>query len=289
MSSWKLVEAEIVRPTNASKTPAKAGGAAAATPSGGKKSNKGKKRATDPRYASFVPPLSEADRNYYTQLGMQQIELLFSTDYLSTDTYLRSFMDFEGFVPVMLVLGYPNVACCGCTLEDIVLCLREHPLFDLEESNLTFRLKDNWRRWLMPYRGPEKGFGLPTKYTLEQQQCWSQQEEDMLYVGSYESNDGYGGGGGSYMEEFLMQQQQQQQQQQKGQEKQDQQEQEQKSLLGGEEAAEPYVNAATAVVEGDAPVEAAAAAPEAAVVVGQIGEVGGGGTTAYAAEEENSV
>jgi hypothetical protein len=47
-------------------------------------------------------------------------EMLFSTDYLCTDAYMRSYMDVEGYLPIAFVANYPNVACYGAPYQDLV-------------------------------------------------------------------------------------------------------------------------------------------------------------------------
>lgn len=50
--------------------------------------------------------LSDSDKDYYTHLAIQQIELIFSSDSLSMDTFVRSYMDQAGYVPVGKKLNY---------------------------------------------------------------------------------------------------------------------------------------------------------------------------------------
>lgn len=63
------------------------------------------------------------------------------------DTYIRSYMDEAGFVPIALVLGYPNVAGFYAQYYDIVQRLQEiseSSLLEVDIANETIRLKEGW-------------------------------------------------------------------------------------------------------------------------------------------------
>lgn len=63
------------------------------------------------------------------------------------DTYLRSYMDVEGFVPLALLCGYPNVAACGANYYDVISALQsraEANQLEVDLPNETIRLKEKW-------------------------------------------------------------------------------------------------------------------------------------------------
>ena len=72
--------------------------------------------------------------------------MLYNIDYLCVDTYFRSFMDVEGFVPIAFVANYPNVACYGASITDMMDKLSQSPngLIEVDFVNETIRLKHNW-------------------------------------------------------------------------------------------------------------------------------------------------
>jgi hypothetical protein len=68
-------------------------------------------------------------------------------DNLCMDTFIRSYMDVEGFVPLALVCGYQNVACFGALIPDIVARLQETvqmSRLEVDAVNETVRLKEGW-------------------------------------------------------------------------------------------------------------------------------------------------
>lgn len=66
------------------------------------------------------------------------------------DTYVRAYMDVEGYVPIALVCNYYNVACFGCSYYDILNKLKEvagrSKFYELDEENETIRLKEGWEK-----------------------------------------------------------------------------------------------------------------------------------------------
>ena len=75
-------------------------------------------------------------------------ELLYGTDYLCVDTYFRSYMDVEGFVPMALLCSYPNIACYATPIEELVskLAAKEDSLLEVDSVNETVRLKEGWEK-----------------------------------------------------------------------------------------------------------------------------------------------
>ena len=86
-------------------------------------------------------------------------EYFFSPDSLCSDTYIRSYMDEAGFIPIAFVCNFPDVLAIGAYYEDILDGLKKSVLFELDLENETLRLREGWQKWLIPNgRG---GFGLP--------------------------------------------------------------------------------------------------------------------------------
>lgn len=75
-------------------------------------------------------------------------ELLYGVDYLCVDTYFRSYMDEEGYVPMALLSSYPNISCYGASIEDLVLKLsqKEDSILEVDVTNETVRLKEGWEK-----------------------------------------------------------------------------------------------------------------------------------------------
>ena len=75
-------------------------------------------------------------------------ELLYGTDYLCVDTYFRSYMDVEGYVPMALLCSYPNIACYATPIEELVqkLAAKEDSLLEVDSVNETVRLKEGWEK-----------------------------------------------------------------------------------------------------------------------------------------------
>ena len=93
---------------------------------------------------------SKADRSYFSYLAVQQIDQIFNPDSLCIDTFVRSYMDEAGFVPIALVVTYQNVAQYNCTYNDIVNKLKETAIkckfVELDADNETVRLKEGWEK-----------------------------------------------------------------------------------------------------------------------------------------------
>lgn len=60
---------------------------------------------------------------------------------------MRSYMDEAGFLPVALVISYPNVAAVGAYYQDILKRLEENmsvSKLEVDVMNETIRLKEGW-------------------------------------------------------------------------------------------------------------------------------------------------
>lgn len=87
-------------------------------------------------------------------------EYLFSLDNLCRDTYLRSFMDEAGFVPLaFLMQAFPGIAASGADYYDLLAALiasasasasaaegegGSRQLLEVDEANDLVRLRDGW-------------------------------------------------------------------------------------------------------------------------------------------------
>lgn len=63
------------------------------------------------------------------------------------DTFVRSYMDEAGFVPLPLLCTYQNVSCFGAPFYDIVekmKVLQPDSRIEFDASNDTVRLKTGW-------------------------------------------------------------------------------------------------------------------------------------------------
>lgn len=149
MSSWRLVEAEVESTSTSSPHQESGyGRRGGRTPGGGyRRGSPGSHRGRGGgRYQVMysMPEVSESDMTFFAYLTAQQIENIFSRDRLSADTYLRYYMDYEGFVPILLLFQYPEVQCQGATVEGVKKRLLEIPTFEIDEVNDTMRLRENW-------------------------------------------------------------------------------------------------------------------------------------------------
>lgn len=62
------------------------------------------------------------------------------------DTYIRQYMDVEGYVPIALVGNYPNVSCYGVPYDKLVAKLSESHILEVDNVNELVRLKSDWEK-----------------------------------------------------------------------------------------------------------------------------------------------
>lgn len=109
-------------------------------------------------------------RNLWFELTiyLSRSDAIFHPDSLCMDTYIRSYMDEEGYVPIALVCTYQNVAYFGSSYEDIFhKLIQVEPkaqFYELDQQNETIRPKAGWEKFRMP--NVFGGFGLP-KYVKQ--------------------------------------------------------------------------------------------------------------------------
>ena len=105
----------------------------------------------------YIPDTPET-RKQYAGMAVQLLEHYFSDDSLSCDTFVRSYLDSAGFIPIAFVCNFPDVVSIGAFYEDIVAQLMLSEKFEIDSENETMRIS-GWEKWLMP--NAEGGFGLP--------------------------------------------------------------------------------------------------------------------------------
>ena len=71
---------------------------------------------------------------------------IFSVDNLCRDTYLRSFMDEAGYIPIAFVCNFPNIICYGADYQLIIKYLMESSYIEVDIVNETMRLKEGWEQ-----------------------------------------------------------------------------------------------------------------------------------------------
>lgn len=75
---------------------------------------------------------------------MTHREAMYDPNYLCTDTYFRSFMDEEGFMPLIYLFNYPNVGCIGADYYGVLEALGSHATLEVSTENETVRLRSGW-------------------------------------------------------------------------------------------------------------------------------------------------
>lgn len=77
-------------------------------------------------------------------------DMIFNPDSLCIDTFIRSYMDEEGFVPIMLTMQYQNVAAMQCSYYDVFNklkeCIGKTKHLELDPVNECVRLREGWEK-----------------------------------------------------------------------------------------------------------------------------------------------
>jgi hypothetical protein len=132
----------------------------------------------------YIPDTPET-RQQYAAMAVQLLEHYFSDDSLSCDTFVRSYFDTAGFIPIAFVCNFPDIVSIGAYYEDIVSQLNASEKFEIDAENDTMRVS-GWEKWLMPNQ--EGGFGLPryikNAAPVATEQCQQQQEVSQAEVPS---------------------------------------------------------------------------------------------------------
>lgn len=209
MSAWKLVEAEVDEPeqnkveasnqSNFSNDKFQKG-----IKSGGRggRGNQGGRggRGNGGRGTYKTPYISKQDRNYRSYMAVQLIEMILSPDNLCMDTYIRSYMDEAGYVPIALVYTYPNVAAFGALYGDLKYRLKqlgEDSCVEIDPVNDLIRTKNNWEMWLMPNQTGGRGQPRYVKQTNSKQYGNNYQNN------MQQQNNGYGSEGMGNMDGYM--------------------------------------------------------------------------------------
>ena len=88
------------------------------------------------------------------------------------DSYIRPYMDVDGYIPIAYLCNFPNVAGCGAKYEDILGALDARSAdpkcnISVDRVNELVRVKNNYKMWLIPNA---EGLGLP-KYVKQPDQA----------------------------------------------------------------------------------------------------------------------
>jgi len=140
--------------------------------SNGKDRNRGGRGGNRRQPDIYIPDTPET-RQQYAAMAVQLLEYYFSDDSLSCDTFVRSYFDTEGFIPIAFVCNFPDIVAIGAFYEDIVTQLSASSKFEIDAENDTMRVS-GWEKWLMPNQ--EGGFGLP-RYIKNPAPCDQQGQE----------------------------------------------------------------------------------------------------------------
>lgn len=120
--------------------------------------NKNRNQRGNRRQHDIYVPDTPETRQQYAAMAVQLLEYYFSDDSLSCDTFVRSYLDSAGYIPIAFVCNFPDVVAIGAYYEDILSQLQKSEIFEMDMENETIRVK-GWEKWLMPNQ--EGGFGLP--------------------------------------------------------------------------------------------------------------------------------
>ena len=58
--------------------------------------------------------------------------------------YFRSFMDEEGYIPLVYLFNYPHIGSIGADYYSVLEALSDHQLLEANPENETIRLKNGW-------------------------------------------------------------------------------------------------------------------------------------------------
>ncbi|KAG6475738.1 la-related protein 1B-like [Zingiber officinale] len=78
----------------------------------------------------------------------QQIEYYFSVDNLCRDSFLRSNMDAQGWVPISLIATFRRVKRVTSNTNYILSALRSSIVIEIQGENI--RRHNDWKRWILP-------------------------------------------------------------------------------------------------------------------------------------------
>lgn len=104
--------------------------------------------------------MSTIDQEKMLRFVVEQVNYLFSEANLCLDTFIRSYMDEAGYVPLALVSCYSNVAPYGIPVTDLSAAIQTFSNeLEVDIRFHTVKVKEKWEMWLMP--NMFGGRGLP--------------------------------------------------------------------------------------------------------------------------------
>ena len=77
---------------------------------------------------------------------------MYDINYLCGDTYFRSFMDVEGYMPLIYLFNYPNIFGVGADYYGVLEALNNHATLEVNAENETIRLRRGWDMvYMLPF------------------------------------------------------------------------------------------------------------------------------------------
>jgi len=103
--------------------------------------------------------MEQPDPETAREAAKQQLAFYFSPDNLARDTFLRQYMDVDGFIPVALLAQFQRMQMITLDVDIVREAIKELEQLEYDTENDKVRVRENWKMWLMP--NAEGGFGLP--------------------------------------------------------------------------------------------------------------------------------
>lgn len=94
-------------------------------------------------------PMTHAGRQEVKQKVQTQIEYYFGQDNLIKDTYLRSRMNEEGWVPIILIADFRCVKGLTTDMSIILEAITSSSKLEIDPQGAHVRLRSNWQEWLL--------------------------------------------------------------------------------------------------------------------------------------------
>lgn len=143
-SGWKLVEAVVESSIDLRQDAGKENNFV-------KKTSK-QKRYKHPKSYKDYTSLTGLEKAKILKLVIEEIKYIFSEQNLCLDTFIRSYMDEGGYVPLAIVACYTNVSPFGVPISDLVEAIKQIASDELEVDPVcqTVKVLEKWEMWLMP-------------------------------------------------------------------------------------------------------------------------------------------
>jgi hypothetical protein len=196
-SHWKLVEAEVEREERAaqeaqSQQQQQSGDGQWQNNRGNNRRNGGNggggRGKRPPRRPEIFVPDTPETRQHCVDMAMQQIIFQYSVDNLCRDTYFRSFMDQEGYVPLIYLFSYPHIASSCADYYSVLEAISKHELLEASMVNETVRVRKGWDAWLMPNQDGTKGLPLYVKEQVEAAESEAGEQQQQQSVAPVTTN-----------------------------------------------------------------------------------------------------